>query len=285
MSWPVKNLAMMMLILALAAWVWLEHARKSVAATGDPVISAREASKPASANQDDLCLMPAPVSAVPEVALNTNSPTEGNSLPEDSGVAVPATESSWAKELRELKELAARDPAAALERVARMSEKEERMSALKELCLQVATNDPPGAMNAAWHLGLGQLTDNPAEEAALENLAQRWAATDLPGALTWVSELPEDEDGRRDRALQGMAVALAQTAPAEAAGLVAEGITPGSRMQFNAAMVILRQWAVRDYAGASGWVDLFPEGSMRDRGREELVRSKPSQQSPENRSN
>ena len=219
----------------------------------------------------------------PSSAPATNGPakvmrvTGDDAPPEKSGKEVAAVEGSWAKELRELKELAAKDPDAALAQVAQMSNKEERKAAARAVCLQLAPQDPAKAMTAAWGLGLGHFADEPVENATLEHLAKQWAEVDLVRAFVWASALPADEESRRDRVVKGIAMALSQVAPKEAARMVAEHINPDSSVQIEATMEVLRQWAARDYEGAVDWVALFPDGPFLDRGIGELAKAKSGQ--------
>ena len=185
-------------------------------------------------------------------------------------------EDAWAKELRELKEWAVKEPDAALARVARMSEKHERKIAAKAVCLELASKDPAKAMTAAWNFELGVFADEMAESEALETLARQWAAADLGKAFLWASTLPADDESRRDRVVKGIALALAQIAPAEAARMVAERISPDSSVKMDAMIEVLRQWAAQEYGGAIAWAALFPEGALRERGIEALANIDPA---------
>ena len=80
--------------------------------------------------------------------------------------------------------------------------------------------------------------------------------------------------------MKGIASLWSQTAPADAASLVAEQMSPDEHEQLDAAMAVVGQWAARDYAGAAAWVELFPEGSIQDRGREELSKAVANQKKP-----
>lgn len=202
--------------------------------------------------------------------------TTVTSAPEKSDEEVPVTESSWAKELRELKELAARDADAALARVARMPDKHERKSAAQAVCLIVAGQDPAKAMLAAWNNDLGKFTDEAAENVAVETLAKQWAEADLVKAFVWASALPADDEARRDRVVKGIALALAQVAPAEAAAMIAKHIHPDSTVHIDAAISVLRTWAAQEYPGAMAWASLFPDGALRERSLEELANVEPA---------
>lgn len=180
-------------------------------------------------------------------------------------------ESAWAKDLRELRELAARDPDAALRRVAALTDPHERKSATGIVCLIVAERDAAKALLAAWNYGLGKFSEESTENIALEKLARQWAETDLVRAFVWASALPADDEARRDRVMKGIASALAQVAPAEAANLVAKHIHPDSALHIDAAMDVLRTWAAQEYPGAMAWASLFPAGPLRERSLDELA--------------
>jgi len=203
---------------------------------------------------------------------------EGAAPAENQDMEVPAIESSWARELRELKALASRDPVAALEQVAGMADKEEREAATKEICLELAPKDPALAMDAAWNLELGK-DGGLAERAALENIARQWATADLSTALAWANAQPADDEGRRDQIMKGITVILSRTAPADAARLVAEQMS-SNHEQYDAAMTVVSQWAVLDFTGAAEWVSLFPEGPTQDQGLEELTKAVSGREQP-----
>lgn len=181
-------------------------------------------------------------------------------------------EGSWRSEMRELRNLAKLDPAAALALALRQSSLEEREGALREVCVEVSRWDPEGALLTAWHWQLGQSGDGAAENAALENLAGKWAAVDFISAFAWASGQPSNEnDSRRDRVMKGFALSLSKTSPADAAWIVAEQIPPGP-VQIEAALAVLGQWAARDPEGAKAWASRFPEGGLRDSAFENLAR-------------
>lgn len=214
--------------------------------------------------------------------------TDRARLPEPSAETAPSPlslpaekkrtrESGWSRELREMKELAAKDPDAALGRVAKLSDKHERIAAGKDVCLIVSDKDPAKALTAAWNLGIGKFDDETTENAALERLAKQWAAVDLVKAFAWASALPTDEEGRRDRVIKGIVSTVSEVTPDEAARMVTNYISPDNGVQTDALMDILRQWAARDYASAMAWAARFPEGPLRDRGIEELASFAPGQ--------
>ena len=261
----MKKTTLLLVGLILVVWLLVGYWRKPIAATDSIAVSTK------------------PSNARPGASFSSSGPAKAMGLPESDtppgkpGEEVPADEGSWAKELRELKELAAKDPDAALAQVTQMSDKEERKAAARAVCLQLAPQDPAKAMTAAWGLGLGHFADEAVEDAVLEHLAKQWAEVDLVKAFVWASALPADEEWRRDRVVKGIAMAVSQIAPAEAARLVAEHINPDSSVQIEATMEVLRQWAARDYDGAVDWVALFPDGPFLDRGIGELAKAKSSQ--------
>lgn len=192
---------------------------------------------------------------------------------------MPALEDSWAKELRQLKTLAAKDPDAALAQVSKMPEKHERRAATEQVCLVIAEKNPAKAMTGAWKLDLGLMAEEAAETETLEALAKQWASADLVKAFVWASALPPDEESRRDHIIKGIASAVSQITPSVAARLVNEQMSADSSLKMEATLEVLRQWAARDYAGAMAWAAVFPEGPLRERGLEELA-SAGSNQSP-----
>jgi hypothetical protein len=262
----------LLLGLVLATWLVVFHSRPPAQKT---VLHARAGSSDA--------VPRAPVAdrgAKPETTV-----VENEAPPDNSSEKIPAIESSWAGEMRELKALAAQDAEAALARVAEMSEKHERKSAAQAVCLIVAEKEPAKAMLAAWSHDLGKFTDESSESTAVETLARKWAEADLVKAFVWASALPPDDEARRDRVVKGIALALAQVAPAEAASLVARHIHPDSAVHIDAAIEVLRAWAAQEYSGAMAWASLFPSGALRERGIEELANVAATQPATENKTN
>ena len=161
-----------------------------------------------------------------------------------------------------------------------MKEKHERKIAARAVCLDLASKEPAKAMTAAWNFGIGIFPDETAESESLETLARQWATADLGKAFLWASGLPPDDESRRDRVMKGIAVALAQISPAEAARMVTERIDPDSSVRVEATIDVLRQWATQEYAGALAWASLFPEGALRERSLEALATIDPPETPP-----
>lgn len=257
-----------MLGLILVTCLVVIYSRKPVGETVSPVTStesSRVASRPPAS---------APVAANDRAAREiTNTDTAS----EKSNDEIPTVESSWSNELRELKELAAHDADAALARVAAMHEKHERKTVVQSVCLIIANKDPAKAMLAAWKNDLGKYADEAAENITVETLAKQWAEADLVKAFVWASTLPADDEARRDRVVKGIALALAQVAPVEAATMIAKHIHPESAVHADAAIEVLRTWAAQEYSGAMAWASLFPTGALRERSLEELANASPGQ--------
>lgn len=101
----------------------------------------------------------------------------------------------------------------------------------------------------------------------LENFVQQWAAVDLLSAYEWVYQVPAGDV--RDSLMVRVAFAGSQINPAEAAWLVVDELPPG-RIQEDAVVMVLHQWALQDPAAATAWVNLFPDNPLRDRALLEL---------------
>ena len=157
---------------------------------------------------------------------------------------------------------AAQDPASVERWATRLNDPSERVSALSDMCFQIAQTNAAQALFKAEQYGLGT-----ASGAVRENLVQQWAGQDFYSAATWAEQQPEGE--QRDEMLSRLAFVQSTTAPAEAAQLVVDQIPPGP-IQTEATISVLHQWAMRDLYAARSWVELFPAGPVRDRADAEL---------------
>ncbi|MDB6078388.1 MAG: hypothetical protein JWO82_2135 [Akkermansiaceae bacterium] len=155
-----------------------------------------------------------------------------------------------------------RDPVAAQKWAEGLREPHERSSVLSDVCYQLAQQDPKRATLLADEKGLGDFTGG-----VLENLAQQWAVREPSEALAWVSGREPGEE--RDQLLSRVALVLAKTAPAEAASLVVKEI-PAGEAQSEAVISVLYQWSRSEPREALAWVELFPEGALRERAMNEL---------------
>ena len=166
---------------------------------------------------------------------------------------------------------AIRDPDAAMEWARQRSNADER-ERLQEII--IAEREKQDAPDAPESQIIDQLSDavahidaDSSKEVHVENLTQKWAAKNLSAAFEWAEQQPEGEI--RDNLIKRIALVQSLSAPVEAARLVAEQITPGPG-QAEAAIMVVHQWGLRDFAGATAWVASFPEGALKERARQEL---------------
>jgi hypothetical protein len=130
----------------------------------------------------------------------------------------------------------------------------ERERALTHLCFEVSAEDPLEAIRIARSQQL--------HPATVDAIATRWAGADFDAASSWAGGLPDGE--MRDRILMRLVQSRAGTAPDEAAALLSESPL-SDKMQDEAAMGVLHQWLLKDPEAAREWVDLFPEGPLKER--------------------
>jgi hypothetical protein len=157
---------------------------------------------------------------------------------------------------------AARDAKAPVEWASTLEDQGERMSTLQNVCLEMAQTDPEGAIRTMESL---ELTDY---QSSLENMVQLWADKEISAAGAWALARPEGE--QRDNLLARVAYVMAEQSPIEAAKLVVNSIAPGE-VQMEATISIVHRWAAQDWNSARAWVDIFPEGPLRERARTELA--------------
>ncbi len=159
---------------------------------------------------------------------------------------------------------AAADPTAAANWVAQLGDSNERDTMLSCVCFQAAKTGVVAAIQILEQQGL-----NDRREVMLGNLAQTWAATDLPDALAWAGHYPADKT--RDNLFLHIALAENEVDPKAAAQIVADQIAPGET-QNQAAFSVLDNWAWQDPASASAWVAQFPDGEFKDRALQQISR-------------
>lgn len=158
-----------------------------------------------------------------------------------------------------LRDWAAKDLDGALAWCLNLPAGDERNQALQALCFALAQSDPAHAVEMA------QTLQQP--EDVLENLVQQWAASDVASVLAWANNQPAGD--QRDQLMQRVSYVLAQTDPADAAGLVAEQIPPGPAHD-EAVMTVVHQWGNQNLPAAAAWVQTFPDGALKARATEEL---------------
>jgi len=164
--------------------------------------------------------------------------------------------------LEQLRQWAKRDPSAAWDWALKQPDDDRRVEMLEELCYQLAQDgDPARAVALADKLNL-------TSHGTLANLEQQWAQNDLPAAREWAVAKPAG-DGKNEL-LERVAFVWSSSEPENAAQFVVEKMSPGNA-QTEAAISVLHQWALRDFKGAKAWVELFPEGEIRERAVNELA--------------
>src|SRR5688572_25676263 len=155
------------------------------------------------------------------------------------------------------------DSSAALAWASGLAIREERDAALVDVCLHMAQADP---LEALWRAR--DLLPGEQHYWVRESLLQQWAEKDLSAALAWANAYPPGE--QREKVLARIALVQSQSAPADAAQLVATEIPPGD-VQAEAAMSVLHQWAMRDWPAAAAWLAQFSDGPLRERAERELA--------------
>ena len=137
---------------------------------------------------------------------------------------------------------------------ARLEDPAERERALTHVCLEVAARDPRGAVPEAQ--------PNRRDGGPPGSGGNRWAAADFDAAAAWAVDLPEGQ--MRDRVLMRLVQSRALSEPAEAASMLAEWPLSG-RAEEEAAMSVLHQWLLKDPEAGRRWVELFPDGLLKER--------------------
>ena len=164
---------------------------------------------------------------------------------------------------RAMEAWAMKDPAAALAWAAKLSAPGESEAAMIQVCTQVAESDPAAAIRLAMSCHLDELPGD-----LLGNFTASWAARDLSGARDWVTGQPAGE--LHDKLMVRIVFEYAKTDPPAAARMVVDRIGSGES-QVEAAISVLHQWALQDLPSAAAWVEMFPNGTLRDRASRELA--------------
>ncbi len=192
-----------------------------------------------------------------------NAPAPAATKPfEERSAEIAATPRTTEREnaIRELAhEWAAKDLVAAERWAAAFVDPEDWERAMTHVCLEAAGRDPQEAIEIAqWH------KLNP---GTVESIVEQWAKSDFEAAADWVDGLPAGKV--QDNALARLALVRAETSPAEAAAMVSTSLAAGT-VQEEAAIAVLYQWVSHDPEAAAQWVDLFPEGKLKERARAEI---------------
>jgi hypothetical protein len=244
----VKRVALFVVVtlaLCLALHYWCQPVFKPAAA-------------PPQAVENGSVELPPPVD-VPLIADSAEAPAETTSdnQVETNRAAVDDDQANL-----DLPSLATKDLGAALTRAGEVPAAYQRELAFKSVCFGLAERDPAKAVELAQTL---HFEEKPG--AVVENLVEKWANADLSAALIWADGQPAGE--HREQYISRVAFVWSQSAPADAARWVVEQIPPGPS-QVEAVVMVVHQWARQDRAAASAWVEIFPEGPLRNHAINEL---------------
>lgn len=157
---------------------------------------------------------------------------------------------------------AARDFAGTYRDTLRIADAAQRTSILASALYQSELRAPQSTLELAQSAPLGE-----SREAVLQNLAAQWAEADSPAVIAWA--MAEPATPSRDGIFQRLATACAAADPAQAAHLLAFGISPGPTQEETVAQ-ILAHWPASHPADASAWVQQLPTAPLRRRGEESL---------------
>ena len=142
---------------------------------------------------------------------------------------------------------------------------EEELHCLRALCNRLATTDPALAMTLVEEHGGADTT------TLAQDIMQHWPRKDLKAAMAWVENRQDPEV--KDSLWNQLALSLAEIDPMQAANLAAERIV-SEKVQDEAVISVVHQWVRKDRHAAAKWVELFPEGPLRERAKGELVGSR-----------
>lgn len=154
------------------------------------------------------------------------------------------------------------DPAAGLTAASALENPAERDQAIAGVCARISQDNPSTAIRTLVSQGVAESAPD-----LLQQMAARWLAVDESEASEWINLQPEGEI--RDLLVKQMAIARSQSDPAGASQLLATRIPPGP-VHDEAALSILRHWAIRDPRAASNWLATFPEGAFHQQATSEL---------------
>jgi hypothetical protein len=155
----------------------------------------------------------------------------------------------------EIRAWARRNPGRAWDWLVGAQEGAKRDTVAEMVCLKIAETNAAVAVMLADVFGAGCSN-------VLENLMVQWADADVQGAYTWAAAKPPG--AQRDNLLGRIAFVESKTDPSDAATLVAEQIPPG-RVQDEAAISVVYQWALKDPQAALNWAQSFSAGTLHDR--------------------
>ncbi len=152
---------------------------------------------------------------------------------------------------------------AALAWATQLKSREEKLTALSDIVIQVNSSNPSAALALCEKYNF--IADHP---STLHSTVQALAKQDTKAAIAWVRQ--QRDVNFRNEAYSQIAMATAAQDPSAAAHLVTSEIAPGSTQE-EAAMSILHQWILKDPKGAKAWVAVFPNGDFRQRAENEIA--------------
>ncbi|MEK7953529.1 hypothetical protein [Luteolibacter soli] len=159
---------------------------------------------------------------------------------------------------------ASSDPEAGVEWCESLGNAEEQHYCIRTICNQLAITDPARAMTLAEEHGGSE------KNALAEDIMHHWPRKDLKAAMAWVEN--RQDPGLKDSLWNHLALSLAEIDPKQAANLAAERIS-SEKIQDEAVISVLHQWALKDRNAAAEWVELFPDGPLRERAKGEVLGS------------
>lgn len=148
------------------------------------------------------------------------------------------------------------DPQVTIAWLAKLQDQAERSICRSAACQRMIGVAPEAALGIAG-----------SDDQLLTELAAAYVARAPREGFDWIANNFARE--KRDRLLAAGIQALADSSPEEAATLAVAKIEDPS-LQEEAVMSALHQWVIRDRKAAAAWVELFPEGPLRERAEGEL---------------
>ncbi|RYD65865.1 MAG: hypothetical protein EOP83_06440 [Verrucomicrobiaceae bacterium] len=154
------------------------------------------------------------------------------------------------------------DPEAGAQWCRSLADAEEQLHCLRALCNRLATTDPARA------IALVEANGETDTKVLAQEIMQHWPRRDPKAAIAWVENRRDPE--LKDSLWNHLALSFAEIDPQQAANLAAERIV-SEKIQDEAVISVVHQWVLKDRKAAAEWVELFPEGPLRERARGELV--------------
>jgi hypothetical protein len=186
---------------------------------------------------------------------STRLPDRADSIRWERAADVDSDSPDTLEDSDQIRAWARKNPRRALEWLVSAPEGAKRDTVSEMVCLEIAETNAAAAVVLADTYG-ARCTN------VMENLMMQWADRDVEAAYTWAAAKPPGE--QRDGLLSRIAFVESKTDPKDAATLVAEQI-PAGRIQDEAAISVLYQWALKDPEAAMNWAQSFSAGILHDR--------------------